>query len=219
MRTTSAILAVLAATLVAAPASAECKDEVLSALGKQRKSKSFRMETSMVSEQGPVKMTVEYLPPGRMHQVVSVAVEPKPTETLVVDGRAWAKDGDAWEELSEDTAKQMVAQINEQLGDEDGTIGTVACLGSTAVEGQELMAYRIENDAQTGPKNMSPDAKDKAAAALADEGRPLRMFYVDPKSGLPVRSIFARANKLEKPIFKAVYSYPADISIEAPKGK
>ena len=216
---TSIALAALAALTLATPALAECKDEVIAALSKQRKSKAFRMETSMVSEQGPVKMTVEYVPPGRMHQVVTVAVEAKPTETLVVDGRAWAKDGDAWEELSADTAKQMVSQINEQLSDEEGAIGTVACLGSTALDGQELMAYRIENDAQTGPKDMSSDAKEKAAAALAEEDRPLRMFYVDPKSGLPVRSVFARANKLEKPIFKASYSYPADIAIEAPKGK
>lgn len=215
------LLAALAAALNAAtvPALAECKDEVLAALDKQRKSKAFRMETNMVSENGPVKMTVEYLPPDRMHQVVVVTVDPKPTETLVIGGRAWTKAAEAWEEMPEETAKLMAAGLTEQLGDEAGTIGTVACLGSTALDGQELMAYRIENDAQTGPKDMSPDANDKAAAALADEGRPLRMFYVDPKTGLPVRSVFARANKLESPIFKATYSYPDEIKIEPPAGK
>ena len=211
-------LAVLAfAPMAAIPASAECKDEVLAALEKQRKSKAFRMETSMVSEQGPVKMTVEYMPPDRMRQTVSVAVNPAPVETILVGSSAWSKDGDAWKELSPDIAKDMVAQLDETLGEDAGTIGTVACVGSTAIDGQELIAYRVENDAQTGPVDKSPDAKDKAKAALAEEGRPLRMFYIDPKSGLPARSVFARANKLDKPIFKATYTYPADIRIDPPK--
>jgi hypothetical protein len=200
-------------------ANAECKDEVLAALDKQRKAASFRMETNMVSENGPVKMTVEYLPPDRMRQVSVVAVDPKPVETILVGTKAWTKEGDSWTALGDGVAKEMSAQLDETFGDEAGTIGTVACLGSTAIDGQELFAYRVENDAQVGPVDKSPDAAEKARLALADEARPLRMFYVDPKTGLPVRSVFARANKLDKPIFKAVYSYPADIKIEPPAAK
>jgi hypothetical protein len=216
MRSVLTLATTLTLLIAAAPAHSECKDEVLSALDKQRKAAAFRMETNMISENGPVKMTVEYLPPGRMRQVVTVAVDPKPVESILVAGKAWSKDGDKWMALDDDVAKDMAAQLNETLGDDSGTIGTVACLGSTAIEGQELIAYRVENDAQTGPLDMSPDSKEKARLALADEARPLRMFYVDPKTGLPMRSVFARANKLDKPIFKAVYSYPSDIKIEPP---
>ena len=219
MRIVTTLVTALTLLIAAAPAHAECKDEVLAALDKQRKAVAFRMETNMVSENGPVKMTVEYLPPGRMRQVVTVAVEPKPVESILIAGKAWSKDGDTWTPLAEDVAKDMAAQLNETFGDDSGTIGTVACLGSTAIEGQELIAYRVENDAQIGPVDKSADAAEKARAALADEGRPLRMFYVDPKTGLPMRSVFARANKLDKPIFKAVYTYPADIKIEAPADK
>lgn len=201
------------------PALADCKDEVLAALDKQRKVAAFRMETNMVSEQGPVKMTVEYQPPDKMRQLVTVAINPKPVETVLVGGKAWSKDGEAWNELAPDITGEMVSQLDETLGDDKGTIGTVACLGSTAIDGHDLTAYRVENDAQVGPEDRSPDAKDKARAALADEGRPLRMFYIDPQNGLPVLSVFARANKLDKPIFKAVYTYPADIKIEAPAVK
>ena len=67
-------------------------------------------------------------------------------------------------------------------------------------------------NSQGRPHEPGPETR----AALADEARPLRMFYVDPKTGLPMRSVFARANKLDKPIFKAIYSYPADIKIEPP---
>ena len=75
----------LAAALLLVPASvhAECKDEVLAALDKQRKSKTFRMETSMISENGPVAMTIDYIPPGRMHQVVTTKVDNKTTETTI----------------------------------------------------------------------------------------------------------------------------------------
>ena len=219
MRIVTTLVTALTLLIAASPANAECKDEVLAALDKQRKAVAFRMETNMISENGPVKMTVEYLPPGRMRQIVTVAVEPKPVESILIAGKAWSKDGDTWTPLAEDVAKDMAAQLNETFGDDSGTIGTVACLGSTAIEGQELIAYRVENDAQIGPVDKSADAAEKARAALADEGRPLRMFYVDPKTGLPMRSVFARANKLDKPIFKAVYTYPADIKIEAPADK
>ncbi|MCK9912941.1 hypothetical protein MXD81_27550, partial [Microbacteriaceae bacterium K1510] len=42
-------------------------------------------------------------------------------------------------------------------------------------------------------------------------------IYVDPTTGLPVRSIYARANMLDKPIFEATYTYPADIKIDTPQ--
>jgi hypothetical protein len=221
----SALIALLAAPLALATpaftsvALADCKTEVMESLEKQRKAKGFRMNTDMVSETGPVKMQVEYMPPDRMRQVVTVAISPKPVETILVGSKAWTKDGDAWVELGADITKELTGQLDEVLGDEAGAIGTVACLGSTAIEGTELVAYRIENDASNGPKDMSPDAREKAKEALADEARPLRMFFVDPKTGLPARSVFARANKLDKPIFKATYAYPPDIKIDVPVGK
>jgi hypothetical protein len=212
------VLTLTALSLLAASSSAfaDCKDEVMASLAKQRKVVAFRMQTDMVSEAGPVKMTVDYMPPDKMRQTTKVAINPVPIETVLVGPKAWTKDGEAWVPLSDGITKELSSQLDEVLGDETGTLGTVACLGSTAIDGTELIAYRIESDAQTGPKDMSPDAKEKARLALADEARPLRMFYVDPQTGLPMRSVFARANKLDKPIFKAAYSYPTDIKIEAP---
>ncbi len=217
-------LALLAAALLLVPASvhAECKDEVLAALGKQRKTKAFRMETSMVSESGPVSMTIDYIPPGRMHQVVTTKLDNKTTETIVIGLKAWSKADGNWEEVPNETASMMSHELAEIMGDDPGTIGTVACLGSTTVDGRQLMVYRMENDAvidDGGVKEVGRSAKEKAAAALADENRPIRMFYVDPASGLPVRSLFALASKLDKPISKASYSYPADIAVEPPPGK
>ncbi len=212
------LISTLAALAFAAPAAADCKEEVLAALAKQRKADAFRMVSSMLSEQGPLKMTVEFSQPDRMRQVTALAISPdKKSETVLIGGKAWSKDGDAWVPLANDITKDMIAQRDEIMGDDAGIIGTVACLGSTSIDGRELIAYRIENDAQAGPRDMSPDAKEKAQKALTDEARPLRMFYVDPTAGLPVRSIFALANKLERPIFRADYTYSADIKIDEPK--
>jgi hypothetical protein len=74
-----------------------------------------------------------------------------------------------------------------------------------------MLAYQGENE-PGGPKNLSPEEKNKPK----DPGRPVRIIYVDPVTGLPMRSIFARADHLEKPIFEATYSYPVDIKIDAP---
>jgi hypothetical protein len=73
-----------------------------------------------------------------------------------------------------------------------------------------LLAYQGENE-KPGPKDLSKEKPPK----LPD--RPVRIIYVDPITGLPLRSIFARADKLDRPIFQAIYSYPIDLKIEAPK--
>jgi len=43
------------------------------------------------------------------------------------------------------------------------------------------------------------------------------VIFVDTTTGLPMRSIYGRADKLERPIFEASYSYPADIKVDAPQ--
>jgi len=45
----------------------------------------------------------------------------------------------------------------------------------------------------------------------------VRVIYVDPTTGLPVRSVFGRANRLDTPIFEAKYTYPVDIEINLPQ--
>lgn len=204
------------ALLVAAGAAAHaaCKDEVASALERQRKSSGFRMETVMLSpEGGKINMTVDYVLPDRMRQVVSSATDPEPVETVVVGNLAWSRrKGERWTPLNPQLTNALVNQMEETLGDDPGAIGQFECLGKKPVAGKDMLAYQGENE-QEGPKDMSPGAKDK----LKLPDRPVRIIYVDPISGLPVRSIFARANRLELPIFEATYSYPADIKIEAPK--
>lgn len=205
------------ALLIAAGAAAhaDCKDEVASALERQRKTSGFRMDTNMVSPEGMVHMTVDYLLPDRMRQVISSTADPKPVETVVVGQKAWSRrQGEAWAPLNPKLTNALLRQMEKTIGKEAGEIGDFDCLGKKSLEGKDMLAYQGEND-QGDPKNASSGGKDKPKAP----NRPVRIMYVDTTTGLPMRSIFARANKLDKPIFEATYSYPVDIKIEAPKPK
>jgi len=202
------------ALLIAASSAAEaaCKDEVAAALDRQRKSSSFRMQTAMLSQDGPVNMTVDYLLPDRMHQVVSLAKDPKSVETILIGKQAWSRQGDGpWTLLQTETTNQLAEQMKDTVSEDEAKLGDFECLGKQAVAGKDLLAYQGENEDPNEKKD--PAAEDKPKAP----DRPIRVIYVDPTTGLPMRSVFGRANKLEKPIFEANYSYPIDIKIDPPK--
>jgi hypothetical protein len=202
------------ALLVAASGVAEaaCKDEVAAALDRQRKASSFRMQTTMLSQDGPVNMTVDYVLPDRMHQVVSLAKDPKPVETILVGNQSWSRQGDGpWTLLRPETTTQLADQMKDTVSEDEAKLGDFECLGKQAVSGKDLLAYQGENE--------DPNEKKDPAAKNAPKApdRAIRVIYVDPTTGLPMRSVFGRANKLEKPIFEATYSYPIDIKIDPPK--
>jgi hypothetical protein len=202
------------ALLVAASgiAQAACNDEVAAALDRQRKASSFRMQTTMLSQDGPVSMTVDYVLPDRMHQFVSLLKDPKPVETILIGKQAWSRQGDGpWQMLQQETANQLAEQMKDTVSEDEAKLGDFECLGKQAVAGKDLLAYQGENEDPN-------QKKDPAAKNLPKEpDRAIRVIYVDPITGLPMRSVFGRANKLDKPIFEANYSYPIDVKIEPPK--
>jgi hypothetical protein len=190
---------------------ASCKDEVASALERQRKSSGFRMQTMMISEEGKVDMTVDYVLPDRMRQVIKSEADPTPVETVLVGNLAWSRhEGEPWTPLNPQLTHALANQMEEALGDDPGSLSDFECLGKKPVDGKDLLAYQGENEA-AGPKDPSKEKAPKLP------NRPVRIIYVDPITGLPMRSIFARADKLDKPIFEATYSYPVDIKIDAPR--
>jgi hypothetical protein len=208
------MMTAIALTLaLSATAEAGCKEEVSTALDRQRKTSAFRMETSMVNEDGKVDMTVDYVLPNRMRQVIKSTKDPEPVETVVVGNYAWSRrQNEPWAVLNPQITSALVTQMQDTLGDDPGNLGSFECLGKQPIDGKDALAYQGENDATTGPKDMSAGAKDKPK--LPD--RPVRVIYVDTITGLPIRSVFARADKLDKPIFQAIYSYPVDIKIDSP---
>lgn len=201
----AAIAALLSAT--SAHASGQCSKEMGTALENQRKSGAFRMDVFMIAEQGPVKMTVDYQLPDRMRQVVTMVLDPKPIETILVGSKAWSNQGAGWTAVSDEITRDLIEQVRQSVADKPEDIGRWECLGKLTVEGVELNGYQ---GGETGPVDLSPDASKKP------KNEAVRIVYVDPATGLPARSIFARPDKMDRPIFKAVYTYPKDLKIEPP---
>jgi outer membrane lipoprotein-sorting protein len=209
---TAVALTIAVSTAAYSTAYADCKDEVSSALERQRKTSGFRMDTTMITEDGKVDMTVDYALPDRMRQVVKSTKDPDPVETVVVGKYAWShQQGQPWVPLNPKLTESLVSQMEETLGDNPDPIGDFACLGKRSLDGKEMLAYEGENEDPN--KKDDPNAKNKPK--LPD--RPVRVIYVDATTGLPMRSIFAHANDLDKPIFESNFSYPIDIAIEVPK--
>jgi hypothetical protein len=203
--TTLALIAVSAASTAAY--AADCKGEVAAALERQRKTSAFRMKTSMITEEGKVHMTVDYLLPDRMRQVVSSAADPTPVETILVNHLAFSRrKGQPWTLLNAHLTSELAHQLQETVGDDPGKLGEFECLGKKPVDGKQMLAYLGENN------TANPQVKNQPKLP----NRPVRVIYVDPVTGLPMRSIFARADKLDKPIFETTYSYPSDIKIDMP---
>lgn len=189
----------ITALFAGAPAAlADCRQEVADAFEKQRKSSAFRMVTQMINERGPVKMTVDYVLPDRMHQTVKAAIDPAATETILVGKRAWVSNGKGWQALPLEDALQIAEDLQKTVLQGAKEQPVFDCLGYVEVEGRKLRAYEAMRDKTAPP------------------GAPTRMVYIDPTTGLPVRSIVALAEKLDRPFFRQDYSYPQDLKIEPP---
>lgn len=197
-------LFVLAATVMPAAALAEdCTKEVLGAFEKQRTSKAFRVATTQHTPDGPVDITVEYIPPSKMRQTMKGAKIPNGRQTLVDGERAFAAEGDIWEEMTPQFAQAAVNDVKVTLAPPDKAPGEFECAGKAQVDGKEYLGFRL---------------KPTAAAKPADGPQLFRTIFVDPASGLPALNIVAAENAIDKPASKVIYSYPADLDIQAPEG-
>lgn len=187
-----------------AASAADCTADVVAAFEKQRTSKAFRVSMKQPTLEGEVEMTVDYLPPDRMLQTVKSPAMPGDQQTMLVGNRAFAGSDGAYEELLPQFTQSIVAEVAAALGNTGKSIGTFECIGKSAVDGKEYVAYR---------------AMDKAApAGTAPDKMLARTVYVDPASGLPALNVVGLPSGAEAPVMKAVYSYPTDIVIEAPQG-
>ncbi len=185
------------------PASAEdCTKDVVAAFEKQRTSKAFRVAMTQPSAEGPVDMTVDYIPPGKMLQTVKSPAMPGEQQTMLVGDRAFAGSSGAFEELLPQFTQSIVAEVHSAVGGPPQNLGRFECLGKTSFEGKDYTAFRSTD------KDVKPGTEPGAVLA--------RTIYVDIETGLPAYNVVGTVSGKEPPVMKATYSYPTDIVIEAP---
>lgn len=180
-----------------------CGEEVAAALQKLRNSSWFRMETSMITENGLTNMTVDYVLPDRMHQKVNVVGQPLTQEVILVGNQAFSNEGDGWRILPQDITDQLLTQMKDNVLTEQKEVGKYSCKGRVQVDGKDVLSYKLEDE----PPEDSKGTKNEA----------YRLFYVDAMTGLPVRNAIVAPGREDKPLFKTSYSFPLDLKIEAPK--
>lgn len=209
MRLKLALFVLALGPVAAAPALADCSTEVALAVNSQGKQKFIRKETNMITEAGPAKMVVEYVTPDRMRQVLTPLAEgSKPVESIVVGDKAWTNTGGGWREAPRHETDQLIQFMITSIAQVYQEVGRFECVGTETIDGRELRGYRGLDELPGPPgKQTAPAVKNEA----------VRMIYLDPKTGLPARSVFARKGFLDKPIFLEVYLYPETIEIEPPK--
>jgi len=204
-----AIFWAMTTCLLAGPALAEtgsCKEAVAAAFMKQRTARAFSMVAQVKGQNGPVELTVDYIPPDRMRQTINSAGQPAPLETVLVGQRAWSKLGGQWEELLPALVQSIIAQVREAVIDPPKDVGEFECLGKASVDGKEYLAYRSVE---------KPGAP--AKASLSDV--PVhRTVYVDPATGLPAINVVAEDTPGAVPYFRGTYTYPTDLIIEGHEG-
>ncbi len=192
---------------------ADCSREVHQAFARQSNSEKVRKEMNLIGEQGPFRMTIEYVKPDRMRQVVTTLTDPdKPVETILIGKEAWSRAGGDWGKVDPDTTAQLIEFFKSTLADIPSNVGRFECMGAETIDGQKVRAYK-------GLPPEDPSGKPKTAAEKEAEAKNegVRVVYLDIETGLPARIIFAQAGHLDTPIFREVYAYPETLEIEAPK--
>ncbi|MGH1417492.1 MAG: hypothetical protein ACRBCJ_01390 [Hyphomicrobiaceae bacterium] len=203
----------LAMIATALPVAAEdCSKVVREAFAKQRKSTDLRMKSTMINQQGLVKMTVEYKLPSRMRQLVTRLGDTAPRETVLVGDKAWTRQGGGWNEVPKAYTDQLVKQVNDTVLNPPKDESFYECNGKETIDGQELLKFRGYETIKV-PDEATNTVKNKV---VKRDGAPVRLVYVDAQTGLPARNTVATSSKPDRPFFKAVFSYPTDLKIEAP---
>ena len=149
-----------------------CRDEVATALTKLRKSSWFRMNTNMITENGPTAM-VGRLRAARQNAPEGHADADQP-DVGSHSGRrkGLGQPGHGWQELPNDMMNTLRSQMYDNVVQEQTEIGEYACKGKVQVEGRDALSYKLEEEPtkdSTAPKNET-----------------FRMFYVDATTGLPL---------------------------------
>ncbi len=187
----------------AKPNANPCSDEVSAALQKLRKSSWFRMDTQMITENGPTSMQIDYVLPDRMHQTVTQKLTDQTSELILIGDNAWSKQNGSWRPVPQQVAAQLREQMDDTVVKQQTDVGSYSCKGRAQIDGRDVLSYKLESESEKG--------------SSAPQNQAFRMFFVDAMTGLPASNALLAPGHEDKPIFKTSYSFPIDMKIEPPK--
>jgi hypothetical protein len=193
---------------------ADCRGEVAAAFERQRTAPAYRAVSRQPSPRGEIVNTIDYRAPDRMHNRVEAPGEPAPLETIAIGRWAWANQGGGWQELQPQFAQSITAHVATALREPVTLTEPFDCLGRVTHAGRSWLAYRT-----------TPRPADAARAGGPDNPLLARTILIDPATGLPGYNLIVDAGlgggagtaaADGAPLMAVAYSYPADITIEAP---
>lgn len=185
-------------------ARADCSAEVDAAFGKLRELSAFRMETTIVNEQGSLRMAVDYLPPDRMHQTVETGTDAGTVQLIVIGSEAWSNQGHGWARMPEKFANEVAGQMRQSLAARQQAGTDYECLGEQTVEGKTYLAYRASLPAVHGNTAAEPPPPN------------VQTVYIDKETGLPARNIVTQGDAPDTRLFDGTFKVREGLKIEAP---
>lgn len=207
-------LAATIPSLLAAPARAEdCTSAVTAAFEKLRNAKSFRMETKITNAQGRLNLTVDFMPPDRMHQKVRLDDQAQEMELIVIGDKAWSNQGQGWVALPENFATEVAKQVKATMAGATKTEAKYECGADEAVEGRSAATYTAQLKA---PEADKPGISTGETAAPAGPSNRQTVF-IDKETGLPVRNVVTDGKDAGKRLFDGWLRMADGIAIEPPK--
>lgn len=194
MRIALALLATAAAFAVTPAFADPCVDEIKAAMGKAMTSGPMKMESTINGGGVAMTMNGEIVPPANMHAIVDT--NGQVIEMTIVDGKAWMNMSGIWTELPAETAQQMAAGFNMANTDAMDAMTEPQCLGTTNVEGKDVLSYAWKLD--------------------VDGNATVNRAHVDPAIGAPVHMETDVTTQGVTTNVVVKYTYDPSVTVAAP---
>jgi outer membrane lipoprotein-sorting protein len=184
----------LAAALVAGPALADAKSEILASHQAMVKAAKFRIESTNESRQGKVENWAEIEWPDRYH------MRNAQMEVIVLPGKTYMKQGGQWMPFPMDMSAMIKAMSPEAMKQGFDSMTNVKELGEKTLDGRTVKGYEYDSTVTM----MNVTAKSHV------------QLWVDTATQLPVRQEIDGEAMGMKSRTTQRYTFDPSISIKAP---
>jgi hypothetical protein len=192
-------IATLLSTLVASPAFADCKEEILTIMDRSTLAGPFHTETAFLAGDRQAVMTSDVVPPSDLH--TKTTADGKTREVVKIGDRAWVNDGGGggWKEAPPQIAARLNQMASTMRSIQPSLVNDVDCQGVKTVEGRDLLVFAYKIDLPGG------------------KGSSSNTLYADPQSRLPTRVVVEGRMGSIKSRTDMKYTFDSSIKITPPE--